>query len=149
MQYHSSHAMTGLEEGGGGGVGLTWLDDISDGCGIEVGRGGVDTALPQVQFNIARARGCMIECKGETRWCTGDKNTQQSAIQEGATVMTVAILTKEGRRRRGAVQGNNEMEEDYNWGARDCRLDTANVRAMETAQGKLKRDTVNALQLPG
>ncbi len=34
MQCHASHAMTGLEEGGGGGVGWTWLDDVSDGCGI-------------------------------------------------------------------------------------------------------------------
>ncbi len=45
--------MTGLEEGGDGSVGWTWLNDISDGCGIEVSGGGVDTALPQVQFNIA------------------------------------------------------------------------------------------------
>jgi hypothetical protein len=42
-------------------------------CGIEVSRGGVDSALPQVQFNIARACNCMIEHKGETRWCTIDK----------------------------------------------------------------------------
>jgi hypothetical protein len=73
MQYHASHAMTGLEEGGDGGVGWTWLDNVSDCCGIEVGGGGVDTALPQVRFNIARARDCMIEREGETRWCTGDK----------------------------------------------------------------------------
>ncbi len=102
MQYHTSHAMTGLEEGGDGGVGWTWLDNVLDGCGIEVSGGGVDTALPQVRFNIERARDCMIERKEETRWCTGDKNTQQSAIQEGATAMTAAIPTKEGRRRRGA-----------------------------------------------
>jgi hypothetical protein len=37
--------------GGDGGIGWTWLDDVSDGCGIEVGGGGVDTALPQVRFN--------------------------------------------------------------------------------------------------
>jgi hypothetical protein len=80
MQYHASHAMTGLEEGGDGSISWMWLDDILDGCGIEVGRGGVDTALPWVQFNIARSHDCMIEHKGETRWCTGDKNTQQSAI---------------------------------------------------------------------
>ncbi len=73
MQYHASHAMAGLEEGGDGGVGWKWLDDVSDGCGIEVGGGGVVTALPQVQFNIARACDCMIELKGEIRWCTGDK----------------------------------------------------------------------------
>jgi hypothetical protein len=42
------------------------------------------------------------------------KNTQQSAIQEAATVTTAAIPTKEGRRRRGAGQGNNKVEEDYN-----------------------------------
>jgi hypothetical protein len=44
-------------------------------CWIEVGRGGVDTALPQVRLNIARACDCMIECKGEARLCTGDKKT--------------------------------------------------------------------------
>jgi hypothetical protein len=55
MQYHASHTMTGLEEGGGGGVVWMWINNVSDGCGIEVGRGGVDTALPQVQFNIAQA----------------------------------------------------------------------------------------------
>jgi hypothetical protein len=48
MQYHASHAMTGLEEGRDSSVGWTWLDDVLDGCGIEVGGGGVDTALPQV-----------------------------------------------------------------------------------------------------
>jgi hypothetical protein len=37
IQYHASHAMTGLEEGGDGGVSWTWLNDVSDGCGIEVG----------------------------------------------------------------------------------------------------------------
>jgi hypothetical protein len=73
MQYHASHTITGLEEGGDGSVGWTWLDDISDGCGVEVGREGVETARPQVRFNIARAHNCMIERKGETRWCTGDK----------------------------------------------------------------------------
>ncbi len=26
MQYHALHAMTGLEEGGDGGVGWTWLE---------------------------------------------------------------------------------------------------------------------------
>jgi hypothetical protein len=53
IQYHASQAMTGLEEGGGRGVGWMWLNDVLDGRGIEVGGGGVDTALPQVQFNIA------------------------------------------------------------------------------------------------
>ncbi len=91
----------------------------------------------------------MIERKGETRWCTGDKNTQQSAIQEGAAATTAAIPMKEGRRRRGVGQGNNEVEEDYNRGACDCRLNAANARAKEAAQRKLKTDTVNALQLPG
>jgi hypothetical protein len=51
---------------------------------------------------------------------------------------------KEGRRRRGAGQGNNEVEEDYDRGA----LDAAKARAKETAQRKLKNDTVNALQPP-
>jgi hypothetical protein len=64
--------MMGLEKGGDSGVGWTWLDDVSDGCGIEVGGGGVDAALPQVQFNIARAHNCMIEHKEKTRWCTGN-----------------------------------------------------------------------------
>jgi hypothetical protein len=70
------------------------------------------------------------------------KNTQQSAIQEGATVTTGAIPTKEGRRRRDAGQGNNEVEEDYDWGA----LNASNARAKEAAQRKLKKHTVNALQ---
>jgi hypothetical protein len=77
------------------------------------------------------------------------KHTQQSAIQEGATATTAAIPTKKGRRRRGAGRGNNKVEEDYDRGARDCRLDAANARAKEAVQRKLKKDTVNALQLPG
>ncbi len=63
----------GWRRGGDGSVGWTWLDNVSDGCGIEVGGGGVDTALPQVQFNIAQAHNRMIERKGKTRWCAGDK----------------------------------------------------------------------------
>jgi hypothetical protein len=64
----------GVEEGGavalaGRGLTASWTR-----CGIEVGGGGVDTALPQVQFHIARACDCMIERKGEASWCTGDKN---------------------------------------------------------------------------
>ena len=51
---------------------------------------------------------------------------------------------KEGRRRQGAGQGNNEVEEDYDRGA----LDAANARAKEAAQRKLKKDTVDALQPP-
>ncbi len=72
------------------------------------------------------------------------KNTQQSAIQEGATATTGAIPTKEGRRRRGMGQGNNEMEEDYDRGD----LNAANARAKEAAERKLKKDTVEALQPP-
>jgi hypothetical protein len=56
---------------------------------------------------------------------------------------------KDGRRRRGAGQGNNDVEEDYDWGACNYCLDTANARAKEEAQRKLKKDTVHALQLPG
>ncbi len=63
--------------------------------------------------------------------------------------MTAAIPTKEGRRRWGMGQVNNKVEEDYNRGARDHYLDAANARAKEAAQRKLKKDTVNALQLPG
>ncbi len=77
------------------------------------------------------------------------KNTQQPAIQEGATAITVAIPIKDGRRRRGAGQGNNEVEKDYNRGVCNWHPDAANVRAKEAAQIKLKKDTVNSLQLPG
>jgi hypothetical protein len=45
MQYHASHAMTGLEKVGDGGGGWTWLENVLDGCGIEVGRGGVEILL--------------------------------------------------------------------------------------------------------
>jgi hypothetical protein len=137
-------------ERGDSGVGWMWLDNVLDGCGIEVGGGGVDTALSQVRFNIAQACNCMIEHKRKTRWCTVTKNTQQSAIQEGVIATTAAIPTnKEGRRRRGAGQGNNEVEEVYNWGAHDHRLNAANARAKEAAQRKLKKVIVNALQFPG
>ncbi len=61
----------------------------------------------------------------------------------------VAIPTKEGRRRLDAGQGNNEVEEDYDWGACNCCLNATNARAKEAAQRKLKKDTVDALQLPG
>ena len=92
----------------------------------------------------------MIEHKGETRWCTGDKKhtTISHSRGCGATATTGAIPTKEGRRRRGAGQGNNEVEEDYDRGAHDHCLNAANVRAKEAAQRKLKKDTVNALQPP-
>jgi hypothetical protein len=79
--------------------------------GLKSAEEGLILALPQLQSNIARARDCMIEYKGETRWCTGDKNAQQSAIEDGATATMAAIPTKEGRRRCGAGQGNNEEEE--------------------------------------
>ncbi len=61
----------------------------------------------------------------------------------------MAISTKEGRRRRSAAQGNNKVEEDYDWGACDRCLNAANAKAKEAAQRKFKKDTVNALQLPG
>ena len=48
--------------------------------------------------------------------------------------MMATILTQEGRRRRGVGQGNNKVEEDYNRGACDHRLDAANARAEEVAQ---------------
>ncbi len=60
----------------------------------------------------------------------------------------VAIPTKVGRRMQSVGRGNNEVKEDYNWEARDRRLNAANARAKEAAQRKLKKDTVNALQLP-
>ncbi len=56
---------------------------------------------------------------------------------------------KEGRRRWGAGQGNSEVEEDYDQGAHNHRLNAADARAKEAAQRKLKKDTVNALQLLG
>ena len=89
----------------------------------------------------------MIEREGETRWCTGDKKhtTISHSRGCGATATTGAIPTKEGRRRRGAGQGNNEVEEDYNQGACNCRLYAANARAKEAVQRTLKKDTVNAL----
>ncbi len=62
--------------------------------------------------------------------------------------MMVAILTKEGRRRRGAGQGNNKVGEDYNQGACNHCLDAANARAKEATQRKLKKDAVKALQYP-
>ncbi len=73
------------DDGGGGGGGAAasagrGSTTSRTRCGIEVGGGGVDAALPQVRFNIARASDCMIWREGEARWCTGDKNTQQSAI---------------------------------------------------------------------
>jgi hypothetical protein len=77
------------------------------------------------------------------------KNTQQLAIQEGVTATTAAIPTKKGRRRQGAWQGNNEVEEGNDQGACNHRLDATNARAKEAAQRKLKKDTVDALQLPG
>ncbi len=49
-----------------------------------------------------------------------------------------AIPTNEGRRRRGAGQGNNEVKEDYDWGACDRRLDATNARSKEAVQRKLK-----------
>jgi hypothetical protein len=58
-------------------------------------------------------------------------------------------MTKESRRRQGAGQGNNKVEEYYDQGACNHCLDTANVRAKEAAQRKLKSDIVDALQLLG
>jgi hypothetical protein len=105
MQYHASHAMTGLEEGGGGSVGWTWLDDISDGCEIEVGGGGVDTALPQVRFNIARARNCMTEHGGETRWCTGDKKHTTISHSRGCNCNDDGHSDKGGQEEAGRGAG--------------------------------------------
>jgi hypothetical protein len=45
-------------------------------------------------------------------------------------------------------QGNNKVEEDYDWGACNRCLDAANARVKETAQRKLKNNKVNTLQLP-
>jgi hypothetical protein len=45
------------------------------------------------------------------------KNTQQSAIKEGATETMTVIPKKEGRRRQGAEQGNSEVEDYCNRGA--------------------------------
>ncbi len=105
MQYHASHAITGLEEGGGGGVGWMWLDDVSDGCGIEVRGGWVDTALPQVRFNIARAHNCMIERKGETRWCTGDKTHTTISHSRGCNCDDGGHSDKKGQEEAGCGAG--------------------------------------------
>jgi hypothetical protein len=35
IQYHASHAMTGLEEGGDGGVGWTWLNKSRMAVGLK------------------------------------------------------------------------------------------------------------------
>ncbi len=106
MQYHVSHAMTGLEEGGDGGVSWTWLDNVSDGCGIEVCGGRVDTALPQVRFNIARAHNCMIECKGETRWCTGDdKKHTTISHSRGCDCDNGGHFNKKGQEEAGCGAG--------------------------------------------
>jgi hypothetical protein len=93
----------------------------------------------------------MIERKGETRWCTGDKKHKTISHSRGVTATTVAIptKTKEGRRRCCVGQGNNKVKEDFNWGACDHCLDAPNVRAKEAAHMKLKKGTVDALQLPG
>jgi hypothetical protein len=52
----------------------------------------------------------MIEHKGETRWCAGDKNTQQSAIQEGATARMVAILTNDKGEQEEAGGGAGQQQ---------------------------------------
>ncbi len=65
------------------------------------------------------------------------------------TATTGAVPTNEGRRRQGVGQGNIKMEEDYDRGTRHHHLDTANARAKEAVQRKLKKDTLNTLQLPG
>ena len=75
---------------------------------------------------------------------------QQSAIQKVVTVMMVTILTKkQGRRRRGAGQGDNEVEEDDNQGACDHLLDTAYAREKEAGGWKSKKDIVDELELLG
>ncbi len=107
--------------------------------GLKLAEEGLILALPQVQSNIARACDCMIEREGGTRRCTGDKNAQQPAIEDGATATMAAIPTKGGRRRCGAGQGNNE-EEQKDRGARDRCLNAANSRAKEEVQRKLKKD---------
>jgi hypothetical protein len=108
MQYHAFYAMTELEEGGDSGVGWTWLDNVSDGCGIEVGKGGVETALPQVRFNIARARNCMIERKGETRWCTGDKKHTTISHSRGCNCNNGSHSNKGGREEAGRGAGQQQ-----------------------------------------
>ncbi len=90
-------------------------------CGIEVGRGAVDAALPQVRFNIAQASNCMIECKGKARWCTGDKkhttishlrgcdcndgihSDDTKEVEEGHSQRTPASGIRQGKRWRSAM----------------------------------------------
>ena len=64
------------------------------------------------------------------------------------TARTAAILTKEGRRRQGTGQGNNEVEREDGRGAQDRRLDTANMSAKVPAHWNSKKDTAYALELP-
>ncbi len=114
--------------------------------GLKSAEDGLILALPQVQSNIARSRDCMIERKGETRWCTGDKNAQQSAIEDGATATMAAIPTKEGRRRCGTGQGNNKEEE------RSGSLRSSPWRHQFEGKGRSAKEVeegLDALQLPG
>ncbi len=59
------------------------------------------------------------------------KNAQQSAIEDGATATMAAIPKKEGRRRCGAGQGNNEEEETIG--------ELAIVALITPIQGKRKK----------
>jgi hypothetical protein len=91
----------------------------------------------------------MIERKGKTRWCTGDKKHTTISLSRGCDCDDGSHSDKKRQDEVGRGQGNNEVEEDYDRGACDHRLDAANARAKEAAQRWLKKDTVNALQVPG
>jgi hypothetical protein len=73
--------MMGVEEGGAVASAGRGSTTSRTRCRIEVGGGGVDTALPQVLFNLSQASDCMIEHKGEARWCTGDKTHNNQTFE--------------------------------------------------------------------
>jgi hypothetical protein len=84
-------------------------------CGIEVGGGGVDAALPQMRFNIAQASDCMIEREREARWCTGDKKHTTISHLRGCDCddsghSDGAKEVEEGHSRRAPASGISQGE---------------------------------------
>ncbi len=107
------------DDGGGGGGGAAasagrGSTTSRTRCGIEVGGGGVDAALPQVRFNIARASDCMIEREGEARWCIGDKKHTTISHLRGCDCngghSDDAKEVEEGHSRRAPASGISQGE---------------------------------------